>query len=468
MASGSGTTAASGLSRRRPAGTAATYGGTSSVGTAEEELGTPRTSSPAPGNGHGYSSPARTSLGSTPVAFDPRDLQDESEVAAHPRLTLMEEILLLGLKDRQGYLSFWNDSISFALRGCIIIELALRKRIAVVREPTRRRFDVQDRLIEVINPKGTGEVLLDEALKLIRTSELMSTAQWVDLLSGETWNVMKIGYQLKQVRERLAKGLVDKGVLRTEKRNFLLFDMATHPIADSSAKDGVLRRILTLVTSGSPSVHAENFYREDEQSSNGSRSRSGASSRHRDEDLFNYHLEAGNGTSSPRAQAGSSNSPNLSTPSASSGRIAYRMTRALCLLCTSFAANVLENALGHLSYDARELAFQKADEILADFAQWPMAPSTSGGGIGGTGPPVGSSVTNGSSRNRTVGPGIGEGSMLSSDSGGNGRRTEVNMGVGIDELARAIRAEYAAQGNEYQYEVIAGVLHVLSRMDSLL
>ena len=37
---------------------------------------------------------------------------------------------------------------------------------------------------------------------------------------------MKIGYQLKQVRERLAKGLVDKGVLRTEKRNFLLFDMA--------------------------------------------------------------------------------------------------------------------------------------------------------------------------------------------------------------------------------------------------
>ena len=41
---------------------------------------------------------------------------------------------------------------------------------------------------------------------------------------------MKIGFQLKQVRERLAKGLVDKGVLRTDKRNFLLFDMATHQI----------------------------------------------------------------------------------------------------------------------------------------------------------------------------------------------------------------------------------------------
>ncbi|KAJ7744912.1 hypothetical protein B0H16DRAFT_1463053 [Mycena metata] len=33
-----------------------------------------------------------------------------------------------------------------------------------------------------------------------------------------------------QVRECLANGLVDKGVLRTEKRNFLLFDIATHPV----------------------------------------------------------------------------------------------------------------------------------------------------------------------------------------------------------------------------------------------
>jgi golgi phosphoprotein 3 len=71
---------------------------------------------------------------------------------------------------------------------------------------------------------------------------------------------MKIGFQLKQVRERLAKGrkcgipsfsshrclrcypsgLVDKGVLRTEKRNFLLFDMATHPVADVRTKVGLL------------------------------------------------------------------------------------------------------------------------------------------------------------------------------------------------------------------------------------
>ena len=48
------------------------------------------------------------------------------------RLTLMEEVLLLGLKDKEGYTSFWNDCISSGLRGCILIELALRGRIELV------------------------------------------------------------------------------------------------------------------------------------------------------------------------------------------------------------------------------------------------------------------------------------------------------------------------------------------------
>ncbi|KAL9940645.1 hypothetical protein V8E36_000133 [Tilletia maclaganii] len=475
MASGSNSNAG-GLSRRRAAGAGASSSSYAAGNVEPDELASPGASSPSLGNtsanGKTAAPSARSSLGSAPIAFDPRDLQDEDELTAHPRLTLMEEILLLGLKDRQGYLSFWNDSISFALRAAIIIELALRRRIAVVREPTRRRFDVQDRLIEVINPKSTGEVLLDEALKMMRSSELMSTAQWVDLLSGETWNVMKIGYQLKQVRERLAKGLVDKGVLRTEKRNFLLFDMATHPIADTSAKDGVLRRVLTLLTSSSPTVHPDIFYREDENGSAAARSRhsgAGSSSRHRDEDLNGNGID-GRRRGHPGGAAG-----DAAGPSSSGGRISLRTTRALCLLCCAFSANVLENALTHLSYDARELAFQKADDVLSEFAQWPMAPTSGGGGIGGQGPPSGGGgVLSGGSgsngRGARIGPGIGEGSVLPSGSGlrTNGRRQEVNMGVGVEELARAIRSEYGAQGNEYQFEVIAGVLHVLSRMDSLL
>lgn len=161
----------------------------------------------------------------------------------------MEELILLGLKDQQvslfslskGYLSFLNDSISYVLRGLILIELALRNKISIVKESRRR--NIADRLIEVCDSSSTGEIILDEALRIIKT-ERQSTANWIDLLSGETWNPMKVGYQLRQVRERLAKGLVDKGILRTEKHNFLFFDMPTHPISDPSYKAEIQQRLI--------------------------------------------------------------------------------------------------------------------------------------------------------------------------------------------------------------------------------
>jgi len=169
----------------------------------------------------------------------------------------------------------------------------------MVKDPNRRRFPLPDRYvftsqfiqiarlicttpryIEVVDERLTGEVLLDEALKMMKVSEKMSVGTWIDLMSGrspislllsrsvaeptrtgETWNVMKIGYQLKQVRERLAKGLVDKGVLRTEKRNFLLFDMATHPVSDPTFKDDVLRRTSALLTARTAAVPVSSVQR---------------------------------------------------------------------------------------------------------------------------------------------------------------------------------------------------------------
>lgn len=64
---------------------------------------------------------------------------------------------------------------------------------------------------------------------------------------GETWNPLKIKYQLKNVRERLAKNLVEKGVLTTEKQNFLLFDMTTHPLTNNEAKLRLVKKVTNLV-----------------------------------------------------------------------------------------------------------------------------------------------------------------------------------------------------------------------------
>jgi Golgi phosphoprotein 3 len=51
------------------------------------------------------------------------------------------------------------------------------------------------------------------------------------------------------VRERLAKNLTEKGVLTTEKQNFLLFDMTTHPLTDSTIKNKLIRKVQDAVLS---------------------------------------------------------------------------------------------------------------------------------------------------------------------------------------------------------------------------
>lgn len=269
------------------------------------------------------------------VAYDPQDINSTTDELKQPKLTLMEEVLLMGIKDKQGYLSFWNDNISYALRGCILLELAFRGKIAMVNDTSRRRFPLADRYIEVINDKITGEALLDETIKIMKTSEPLSIATWIDYLSGETWNLTKISYQLKQVRERLAKGLVDKGILRTEKRNFFLFDMATHPLADTSTKDEIKRRVITFLTARTVVLPNTPLFPED---------------------------------------------------------VPYRYLRSIAVVAGAYAANVLENVLTNLSYDARDQAFGRADEILGDYSEWPFVART-GGGLGGAGANLSSAVS---------------------------------------------------------------------------
>merc|ERR1711971_152540 len=186
------------------------------------------------------------------VNDDERDEEEERDRdSKETRPTLMEEVLLMGLKDKEGYTSFWNDCISSGLRGCILIELALRGRIELERAGMRRK-SLLNRKVLVKSAEPCGDVLLDESLKHMReTSDTApETVQtWIEYLSGETWNPLKLRYQLKNVRERLAKNLTEKGVLTTEKQNFLLFDMTTHPLTDSTIKNKLIRKVQDAVLS---------------------------------------------------------------------------------------------------------------------------------------------------------------------------------------------------------------------------
>lgn len=194
---------------------------------------------------------------------------------------------------------------------------------------------------------------------------------------------MKIGYQLKQVRERLAKGLVDKGVLRTEKRNFLLFDMATHPVADFRTKESIITRVVSLLTAGTSAIPPSALDKEGTQ---------------------------------------------------------CRVMRAVCLACAAYAASVLDNAFGRLTYEDREAAFQRCDEVLAEFACWPFGSNTGPGTASG--------------RRREV-VRVGMGNTLPS-----GRESVLGL---VQEVKREMNGE-----DDLGFELIAGVLEVLSKLDSLL
>ena len=58
------------------------------------------------------------------------------------------------------------------------------------KDSSRRRFPLADRVIEVIDDTLTGEVLLDEALKMMKSSEKMSVSSWIDLMSGTPMEIL--------------------------------------------------------------------------------------------------------------------------------------------------------------------------------------------------------------------------------------------------------------------------------------
>lgn len=85
-----------GLTRRRGGGTS----------TGEDENGVSRGASPAPKSGlsHENRAPETSYTGGEnghKIAFDPQDISESEERNKQPKLTLMEEVLLMGLKDKQ-------------------------------------------------------------------------------------------------------------------------------------------------------------------------------------------------------------------------------------------------------------------------------------------------------------------------------------------------------------------------------
>jgi hypothetical protein len=83
----------SGLTRRR--------GGGGTTNDAESSNGVSRSHSSAGVRDGGPETSYENSENGHKIAFDPRDISESAERSKQPKLTLMDEVVLLGLKDKQ-------------------------------------------------------------------------------------------------------------------------------------------------------------------------------------------------------------------------------------------------------------------------------------------------------------------------------------------------------------------------------
>ncbi len=142
-------------------------------------------------------------------------------------LHLHEQVLLLALRDRKGTPEFRAGFHHLALGGAILAELALRGCIRI--EEGRKAF--VDVVPGIEQPRNE---VLAEALKKVRERKRRRrAAAWVQLFST-----------MKQLRQRTARGLCRRGILRqTESSVLLVFSRRTYPTLDPGPERALVERL---------------------------------------------------------------------------------------------------------------------------------------------------------------------------------------------------------------------------------
>jgi len=121
------------------------------------------------------------------------------------QLHLYEEVLLLALRDKEGTI-FFRTHYKFALGGALLSELILKERVKLTGKS-------KNKFVEIVSPKKTGDILLDECLKRIATAKRRARIQtWINRFSS-----------IRNLRNRIAKQLCRKKILKLEESKVLFF-----------------------------------------------------------------------------------------------------------------------------------------------------------------------------------------------------------------------------------------------------
>lgn len=150
-------------------------------------------------------------------------------------LTIAEGFALLALKDETGEKQ--GQFVEYGLAGSALSELILRGKLAQDQAKPKR--------LDIIDTETTGDRFLDLCLStLVKAGSGKKITTYVNKLAGKS----------KLFREQ-ALSLVEKGVLRTEPKSFLVFNWTQYPEADT-VTEAKLEEHLAAVMFGGKAAEA--------------------------------------------------------------------------------------------------------------------------------------------------------------------------------------------------------------------
>lgn len=141
-------------------------------------------------------------------------------------LFLHEAIMLLALKDKEGTV-FSGVNYSYAIGGAVLAELMLNQRLSIEEKRKKSYAVVQDFM-------PLGDPLIDECLDRINQSKKrQQLVTWVSRLAG-----------IKNLKHRIAQGLIRKGILRAEEdKVMLIFNRKIYPELNPDPERRLMRQL---------------------------------------------------------------------------------------------------------------------------------------------------------------------------------------------------------------------------------
>lgn len=144
-------------------------------------------------------------------------------------LNLAEDLILLALDDQTGSFYRMTDvNFNLALVGALFMNLAILERL-----------DVDQQNLFISSTEETGDLILDETLKLLAAPEN----------SCDTAELIRMVYNsVPNLREKLLESLKQKGIVEMkEEKVFWLFNHRRYPVVDNKEEQEILSRIKAVV-----------------------------------------------------------------------------------------------------------------------------------------------------------------------------------------------------------------------------